>query len=98
MSKPDVVLNDSLSRFELEDEGVTAFLAFDRSGDTLTLLHTEVPDRLEGQGVGTVLVRHAIEYIRDNHLKVVPRCPFAASYLKRNPDDARTLGIDPTAL
>ena len=98
MSKADVVLNDALSRFELEDEGVTAFVAFERSGDTLTLTHTEVPDRLEGQGVGTALVRHAIEYIRDNHLKVVPRCPFVASYLKRNPDDARSLGIDPSTL
>jgi predicted GNAT family acetyltransferase len=98
MSAPEVVLNDERSRFELEDEGATAFLEFERSGDTLTLVHTDVPERLEGHGVGTKLVRFAISYVKDNGLKVVPKCPFVASYLKRHPDEAKTLGLDPASL
>ncbi len=98
MSKPDVVLNEDLQRFELEDEGELAFLTFTRRDDTLTLVHTDVPERLEGQGVGTTLVRGALEYIKANHLKVVPRCPFVATHLKRHPDEAAGVGIDPTTL
>jgi uncharacterized protein len=98
MSEPAVVVNEERSRFELEDEGVTAFIDFTRSGDTITLVHTEVPERLEGRGIGTMLVRFAIAYIRDKGLKVVPRCPFVVSYLKRHPKDAADLGLDPATL
>src|SRR6266571_2886341 len=98
MSQPDVVLNEERSRFELEDEGMIAFIDFTRSGDTITLVHTEVPEELEGRGVGSRLVRFALGYIRDNQLKVVPRCPFVASYLKHHPDEATELGLDPERL
>lgn len=98
MSKPDVVLSADRSRFELEDEGETAFLRFTREGNAMTLVHTEVPDRLEGRGIGTALVRAAIDYTRGNDLAVVARCPFVVSYLKRHPDEAREIGIDPSTL
>ena len=98
MSEPDVVLNEAQSRFELEDESVTAFIDYTRSGDTITLVHTEVPEALEGRGVGTRLVRFALAYIKDNGLKVVPRCPFVVRYLKRHPEESQALGLDPANL
>ena len=98
MSKPDVVLNEELSRFEYEDESQTAFLSFTREGDSVTLVHTEVPERLEGHGVGTSLVRAALGYVRDKRLSVVARCPFVVSYLQRHPDEAIELGLDPSEL
>ena len=98
MSKPDVTIDEARSRFELEDEGHVAFIDFTRREDTITLVHTEVPKELEGRGVGSALVRGALTYIKDNHLKVVPQCPFVASYLKRHPDDATALGLDPAKL
>ena len=42
------------------------------------LVHTEVPDELEGHGIGGVLVRTAIDSRPRENLVVVPRCPFAA--------------------
>ena len=98
MPEADVVLNDERSRFEMEDEGRIAFIDVTRHGDTMTLVHTEVPEELEGRGIGSALVRGALAYIRDNHLKVVPRCPFVARYLKRHPDEATALGLDPAKL
>ena len=98
MSRPDVVLNEDLSRFEYEDEGHTAFLSFTRSGEVVTLVHTEVPEQLEGQGVGTSLVRAALAYVRDNDLSVVPKCPFVVSYLRAHPEEATDLGLDPSEL
>ena len=98
MNESDVVLNEERSRFELEDDGSTSFIEFTRAGDTLTLTHTEVPEQLEGRGIGSTLVRGALRYIHEHGLQVVPRCPFVADYLRRHPDDALSLGLDPSTL
>lgn len=98
MAEAEVVLSEGRSRFELTDEGSTAFIDVTRDGDTMTLVHTEVPEALEGRGIGSALVRGALAHIRDNNLTVVPQCPFVASYLKRHPDEAAALGVDPATL
>ena len=98
MAEAEVVFNEARSRFELEDDGAIAFIDARRSGDTMTLVHTEVPEAFEGRGIGSRLVRGALAYIRDNGLDVVPQCPFVASYLKRHPDEATELGLDPATL
>jgi hypothetical protein len=50
------------------------------------MMHTEVPKQLEGRGVGSQLVRGALDIIRKRGLRVVPRCPFVKSYIERHPD------------
>jgi uncharacterized protein len=52
----------------------------------LRLDHTEVDDALEGQGVGSQLVKFALDELRANDHKIVPDCPFVAGYLDRHPD------------
>jgi predicted GNAT family acetyltransferase len=54
-----------------------------RSG---TLTHTEVPEVLSGQGVGSKLVRGVLDRLRAEGSKVVPRCEFAAAYMERHPE------------
>jgi predicted GNAT family acetyltransferase len=83
-----VVLNEERRRFETRQDGFVAFLDVHRQGDVIVLVHTEVPDELEGRGIGSALVRSALEYARTNDLTVVPRCPFVRSYLERHPDEA----------
>lgn len=39
--------------------------------------HTEVKDAFNGQGVGKKMVLAAVEYARENNLKIIPLCPFA---------------------
>jgi predicted GNAT family acetyltransferase len=89
----DVSLNEQRSRFETTVDGVTAFLTFHRNGKRLVLIHTETPQALEGRGVGSALVRFALDYARSNDLTVVPQCPFVRSYLERHPDEAATLDV-----
>lgn len=98
MTGQPVVLNVERSRFELDVDDHTAFIEFVRDGDTMTLTHTDVPEILEGRGIGTELVRGALAYIREHSLSVVPQCPFVRSYLKGRPDDAKSLGLDPSGL
>jgi len=46
--------------------------------------HTEVPPAHEGQGIGTALIEAALASARERGLKVIPTCPFFASYMKRH--------------
>jgi predicted GNAT family acetyltransferase len=45
--------------------------------------HTEVDDSLSGQGIGKQLVHNAVEYARQNQLKIIPVCPFTKSVLEK---------------
>lgn len=50
------------------------------------LTHTEVPSALEGKGVGSSLVRLALEDIERQQLRLVPLCPFVAGYVQKYPE------------
>jgi predicted GNAT family acetyltransferase len=84
----DVVNNEGAHRFELVFDDGVAFLVYERHGDRLVLVHTEVPKPFEGRGCGGMLVRAAVDYARVHHLRVVPVCPFARAYLQRHPEYA----------
>jgi predicted GNAT family acetyltransferase len=90
----DVVRNDEEHRYELAIDGSLAMLVYRLDGERLVLIHTEVPEALEGQGVGSRLVRAAIDDARESNLIVVPRCPFARAWLERHPDVAATARIE----
>lgn len=49
--------------------------------------HTGVRDRYEGQGLAGQLARRALDDARAEGLKIVPLCPYVASYLEKHPDD-----------
>ena len=55
-------------------------------GGRIALLHTEVPEALSGQGVGSKLVRGVLDALRAEGAKVVPRCEFVAAYVERHPE------------
>ncbi|WDF33957.1 GNAT family N-acetyltransferase [Arthrobacter agilis] len=59
--------------------------AYERSGDTITFTHTVVDEEVEGQGVGSTLIRHALDDARTLHLTVVPQCAFVAAFIEEHP-------------
>ena len=49
--------------------------------------HTEVSEKLKGQGIGYKLLEEVVAFMRENNLKAIPLCPFAnAVFKKRNKD------------
>ena len=77
----------TMSRFELEEDGETAYLEFELdSAGWITLLHTEVPEALRGRGIAGELAKTGLEYARDNHLKVDVVCPLVANYISKHPE------------
>ncbi|AXK80097.1 N-acetyltransferase [Pseudolabrys taiwanensis] len=84
----DVHDNAARHRFELDLDGHTAFSTYRREGTLLTILHTEVPQELNGRGIGSKLVRGVLDIARAEGSKVKPLCPFVASYMDKHPEYA----------
>ena len=81
---PTVIDNPVQSRFEMRVDGKIAFVAYRKNGAVMTLLHAEVPPELEGRGLGSKLVRGTLDAVRTQGLKVIPRCPFIAAFIRKN--------------
>jgi uncharacterized protein len=82
--------NPDESRFEAVDESgvVAGFSAYRRFDDRVVFTHTEVDPAFEGHGVGSVLVRGALDAVRADGLRVVAQCPFVRSWIRKHPEYA----------
>ena len=78
--------NSALSRYELMVDGAVAFIEHAREGDAVAFMHTEVPESMAGKGIGSRLVKSALDNARLHGFKVVPRCPFVREYVARHPE------------
>lgn len=77
------------SRFEVRSgERPAGFVAYRSRPGVITFTHTEIEHAFEGRGVGSTLVRAALDDARRRHLAVVPACPFVRAYIERHPDYA----------
>lgn len=78
--------NKAMSRFEVQDDGETAFLEYDIDDKNIALLHTEVPGNIGGKGIANTLASFAFRIAEERGLKVLIYCPFVAVYVKRHPE------------
>lgn len=76
--------NITANRFEVEHQGLVAFVDYRQTGKDISFLHTEVPRELSGRGIGSFLARNVLEYARKNRLQVKPYCPFIKAYIDRH--------------
>lgn len=88
VSKDDLTINhnEQAQRFETTVDGHTGYISYQQQTDALVYDHMIVPPALGGQGVGSALVKHALNYARDHKKKVVPQCSFVASYIDKHPN------------
>ncbi len=78
-------INWDRKRFELTVGESMAFIDFIlNKKDVMYLTHTEVPQIMEGKGVGQKIVKDALDYIEKNEYLLAPLCPFVAAYIKRH--------------
>lgn len=69
------------------DEEDVAFIDVVTATGVWTLTHTEVPKSLAGGGIGSALVKGALDHARSIGVNVIPRCPFVAAYIRRHPEE-----------
>jgi len=85
---PDVtvVRNDERSQYELwVGDVLSGLITFRSRPERIVMIHTEVDERLEGQGLGGRLVSGALDDVRARGLRVTPLCPFVAAYIREHP-------------
>jgi uncharacterized protein len=46
--------------------------------------HTEVPPALGGKGIGSKLIKGALDQVRADGLKVIAQCPFVKAFIEKN--------------
>lgn len=85
-SDHEVRNNPEKFRFEVHSGALTSKLDYRLGRNRLAIIHTEVPDELSGQGIGSALVHAALVHARAHDLTVLPHCPFAAAYIERHPE------------
>jgi len=76
--------NTEEQRFELMVEGQRAEAYYTLEGKVLTFTHTDVPQVLSGRGVGSRLIKAALDQARARGLKVKATCPFVSAYLGKH--------------
>lgn len=89
-----LVNNEAAHRFELTIEGHTGLIEYSQEGNKVYLLHTEIPEALEGKGAGGALVEKTLQYIESHDQQLIPYCPFVITWLKRHPQWQRLLQAD----
>jgi len=79
--------DEEQQRYLLDIDGKTlGVAAYREDGDRLVFSHTEVDPSLEGQGMGSVLIRQSLDDARRRGKRIVPVCGFFAAYVKKHPD------------
>jgi predicted GNAT family acetyltransferase len=100
---PIVRDNPERHRFEADlGDGSFAIADYVLRPGKILFTHTEVPPEHEGKGIGSALIRYALDAARERGLQVVPICPFFAAYMQKHaemqdlldPDWRRKLGVD----
>jgi predicted GNAT family acetyltransferase len=76
------------SRYEVSDESglVVGFAEYRLHGDLIMFRHTEVDGAVEGRGVGSELIRGALDDARGRGLTVRPLCPFFKAFIESHPE------------
>ncbi len=74
-------------KFFIEENGTElAFMTYTLAGETKIIIdHTVVHEGNEGKGLGKQLVNAAIEFARENHIKIVPLCSFVKATFDKTP-------------
>ncbi|TVS13637.1 MAG: N-acetyltransferase [Wenzhouxiangella sp.] len=90
MSEPIRHASDQ-QRFELEIDGNPCRLHYTLSGNIVSLDSVQVPKAVGGQGIAGRLTRHALDWARQQNLRVRPVCPYVAAWIKRHPEYADLL-------
>ncbi len=63
----------------------TAYLSYQIvTDDVLDFQHTIVPGELSGQGIGSKLVKHALDYAQIHQKKIIASCSFVASFIDKH--------------
>lgn len=85
---PVLTDDQAASKFEIRVGGeVAGYIMYHRRGSRqINLVHTEVGDKFQGAGIAGKLARFALDTARQEHLEVLPSCPYVRGWIAKHPD------------
>lgn len=96
MSSPNAVPNPvtrnaQRRRFELVEQGQTAFANYHNEGGVLVIPYVESPVPLRGHGTAARLMEGVVQHAREDGFKIAPVCSYAVAWFRRHPQAADVL-------
>lgn len=82
----EVIDNVNARQFEARVDGHLAKVEYMFGGNKIFLTHTEVPPALEGKGIASALVERVMYILEERRLKLVPLCPYVATFIRKHPE------------
>ncbi len=82
----EVIHDKDNNRFVIYIDGAEAFVEYSLAENVIELYHTYTPPHLRGRGLAEKVVHAALEYAKENKLKVIPSCSYVAVFLQRHPE------------
>ncbi len=87
MAELEMRKNAGAFRYEAwEGDEMVSQIDYFINGQVLTITHTGTPPRHRHRGLASRLTTFALDDIRGSGLRVVPLCPFTASYIADHPE------------
>jgi predicted GNAT family acetyltransferase len=80
-----VTNNTQKQRYELDSDGHLAIAEYRLTGNQIAITHIFVPESLRGKRVAAQVMKGVVDDANAKKLSIIPVCPYAAAYLKKNP-------------
>lgn len=84
LEKLEITHNEANRAFEVWIDGKLSKLDYIQDGKNFVITHVGVDPEHRGQGVAAKIVEAGLGYARQNSLRVIPMCSYAAAYIRRN--------------
>ena len=85
LEKLEITHNPRDHTFEVWIDGHLSKLDYIQDAKNFVIAHVGVYPEHRGQGVAGKIVEAGLRYARQNSLRVIPMCSYAAAYIRRNP-------------
>lgn len=80
----DIINDKQGSRFLLDVDGSEVYVLYAEDKDTIDLYSTYTTPALRGKGLAANVVKFALEYAKENNLKVIPTCWYVKKFLEKH--------------
>jgi predicted GNAT family acetyltransferase len=85
MHTTEFTITNNPGKQRFEAAGGEAMLDYQLCNGGIALIHTCVPEKFSGRGLGSALATYAFGYAKENNLTVIVYCPFVKHFIEKYP-------------